>query len=84
MDDEPNTIINTSCEHLLDLDHWIKKIPRKRLVILQSNNYFEVDEHINCVRSVEEFSNLVKLKKVIWGGELELPKYTRYMLIGYS
>ena len=84
MNDEPDTIINTSCEHLFDLDQWIKHIPRKKLVILQSNNYFEVEEHINCVRSVEEFAKLVKLKKVIWGGELELPKYTRYMLIGYS
>jgi hypothetical protein len=82
--DSPNTIINTSCEHIENFDTWYNKIPDGKLVILQSNNFFEVEEHVNCVNSVEEFSQQSPMTTVLYEGELELPKYTRYMRIGYK
>ena len=39
MSDVPNTIINTSCEHIVNFDEWYRKIPAGKLVILQSNDY---------------------------------------------
>jgi hypothetical protein len=82
--DVPTTIINTSCEHIDSFNDWYNKIPNKKLVILQSNNYFEIAEHVNCSSSLEEFSNSCPMSTVLYQGELVLPKYTRFMKIGYK
>jgi hypothetical protein len=80
--EEPDTIINTSCEHIKDFDIWYSKIPEGKIVILQSNDFFDVAEHINCVSSLTEFSEQTPLTTVLYQGELPLEKYTRYMRIG--
>lgn len=82
--DSPDTIINTSCEHIENFDEWYDKIPDGKLVILQSNNFFEVEEHVNCVKDIKEFSTMAPIKDLLYNGELELPKYKRFMLIGYK
>ena len=56
LNDTPDTIINTSCEHIENFAEWYDKIPDSKLVVLQSNNFYEVEEHVNCVGSVEEFA----------------------------
>jgi len=81
--DKPNTIINTSCEHIENFTNWFNLIPKGKLVALQSNNYFELPEHVNCVNDIDEFKQQAPLSNIIYEGELELEKYTRYMLIGY-
>jgi len=78
----PNTIINTSCEHIKDFDIWYSKIPEGKMVILQSNDFFDVEEHINCVSSLEEFSKQTPMTQILYQGDLTLEKYTRYMRIG--
>lgn len=80
--DVPNTIINTSCEHIENFDLWYNKIPSEKLVVLQGNNYIDVLEHVNCSSSLEEFSKKSPMKTTLFEGELKLPKYTRYMKIG--
>lgn len=80
--DIPNTIINTSCEHIENFADWYNKIPDGKLVVLQGNNYFEIAEHVNCSSNLEEFSNKAPMTQVLYEGELELPKYTRFMKIG--
>jgi len=80
--DYPDTLINTSCEHIKNFDSWYKKIPEGILCILQSNNYFEIEDHINCSESLESFSASALMKEVLYEGDLELSKYTRYMKIG--
>ena len=82
--DIPNTIINTSCEHIENFTDWFNLIPAGKLVALQSNNYFEIDDHVNCANSLDEFKIQASLSNIIYEGELELEKYTRYMLIGYK
>lgn len=76
-------VINTSCEHITQeqYDSWLCNQPEDALIVLQSNNYYELDEHINCSSSVDEFLQKAKIKP-IWCTELPTPKYTRYMIIG--
>jgi len=78
----PDTIINTSCEHILDFETWYSKIPVGKLIVLQSNNFYEIEDHINCVNNVDHFKSLAPMSTLIYSGELELPKYKRFMLIG--
>ena len=80
----PDTIINTSCEHIEKFTEWFNAIPRDKLVVLQSNNYFEIDDLINCVKNITEFKQQAPLSNIIYEGELQFEKYTRFMLIGYK
>lgn len=82
--DSANTIINTSCEHIVDFDIWYSKIPQGMLCILQTNNFYDVDDHINCSHSLADFANTTPMSKVLFEGELPLGKYNRYMRIGYK
>jgi len=82
--DIPDTIINTSCEHIPNFAEWYAKIPDGKLVVLQSNNYFEIDEHVNCVNDIYEFKTMAPMTTLLYIGEIELSKYTRFMLIGYK
>ena len=82
--DSPDTIINTSCEHIPNFEEWYAKIPDGKLVVLQSNNYYEVEEHVNCVKDIKEFGNMARMTGPLYAGELELPKYKRFMIIGYK
>jgi hypothetical protein len=82
--ESPDTIINTSCEHIQNFNEWYNKIPKNKLIILQSNNYFEIEDHVNCSRSLEEFSETTPMSKVLFEGRLDLEKYSRYMKIGYK
>ena len=83
LDEMPDTIINTSCEHIEKFTEWFNAIPKGKLVALQTNNYFDLPEHVNCVKNLAEFKEQAPLSDVIFGGRLELEKYTRFMLIGY-
>ena len=80
--DETDTIINTSCEHIPDFSKWYDKIPEGKLVILQSNNYFDVEEHVNCSNNVEEFKAQAPCKEYLFSGTLDLGIYKRFMIIG--
>ena len=77
-----DVIINTSCEHIPDIQKWISLLPKGTIVVLQSNNFYEGQGHINCVSSKEEFLEQAKLTGVYYSGELVMPMYTRYMIIG--
>ena len=82
--DSPDTIINTSCEHIENFVEWYNKIPQGKLVILQTNNYFDLPEHVNCSDSLSTFANSTPMTDVLYQGELALEKYSRYMRIGYK
>lgn len=75
-------VINTSCEHVENLPNWFKLIPNGTFLTLQSNNYFGIEGHINCVHDLEEFKSQVPIVSVDYEGALELKKYTRFMVIG--
>ena len=83
LEDSPDTIINTSCEHIENFEEWYSKIPAGKLICLQSNDYVAIEEHVNCVKDSLHFAEMAPLSKVLFTGELPLEKYTRYMRIGY-
>ena len=49
---------------------------------LQSNNYFGLNEHINCVNNADELIKKNKIKKVWFKGEKQMTGYKRFMVIG--
>ena len=75
-------VINTSCEHIPDLKEWLTLVSTKSIVVLQSNNFFSGNGHISCCNSIEEFIEKAGLNTVWYSGELVMPMYTRYMIIG--
>jgi hypothetical protein len=80
--ENPDTIINTSCEHIEDFNKWYDSIPESKLVVLQSNDFFELEEHINCVKNIEQFKEQCQMNNLLYSGTIELQKYNRFMLIG--
>ena len=78
-----NVIINTSCEHITQDEHdlWLSGLPHDSLICMQSNNY-EIPEHVRISTCLEDFEIQSGLSNIIWSGELILPLYTRYMIIG--
>ena len=82
--ESPHTIINTSCEHIKDFSTWYDLLPDNKLIILQSNDYFEIEEHVNCSNNLKEFSESAPMERVLYEGTLELDKYRRFMKIGYK
>ena len=74
--------INTSCEHLPDFARWWARIPRGRLCVLQSNDYFDCDEHVNSVADLAAFRVQAPLARTLFAGERRIRRYTRFMLIG--
>ena len=77
-------IINTSCEHIQKFSQWYDLLPKGQLVLLQSNDFFDIREHINCVNSLETFKTTAPMDQVLFEGELPLENYNRFMLIGYK
>lgn len=82
-----NTVINTSTEHLTELEYqnWLDLIPIGTLVIVQNNNMFHIEDHFNCCNNIQEFIDKTKLSGYFFSGKLDLMNdYERYMLIGYK
>jgi hypothetical protein len=79
---DADVIINTSCEHITQDQYelWLSGVPYNSLIVLQSNNY-NIEEHVRIANSLEHFVEQSQVK-VQWAGELKLPLYTRYMIIG--
>jgi hypothetical protein len=79
---DADIIINTSCEHITQdqYDLWISGHPHNSLLVLQSNDY-RITEHVRIANDLEEFKKQCGIK-VMWAGELKLPLYTRFMVIG--
>ena len=81
-----DVIICTSCEHFNDdiLNNFLSKRNKEKcLVVLQSNNYKELDEHVNCKSSLEEFEKSVRLRVLNSSEKRINNKFNRYMVIGY-
>lgn len=81
----PDLIINTSAEHFRE--RWYHKfvarpLPSDPLFVIQSNNLFEVPEHVNCVHSVDEMLVKFPMTRLEYSGEIQLKGYKRFMLIG--
>lgn len=79
----PDTIINTSCDHVQDFSRWWDLIPSGRLVLLQNNDFRDAGEdHVNTVATLGEFHASAPMAETLFAGELDLGAYRRFMLIG--
>ena len=80
---DADVVINTSCEHITQdqYDLWLSGMPHSSLFVLQSNNY-DIPEHVRTAKDLDEFTQQCHLENVLWAGELELPLYKRFMVIG--
>ena len=80
---DADIVINTSCEHITQTQYeqWLSNVPDNALVVLQSNNYDKLDEHIRCVKNIDQFIKQSNLN-VMCSGKIELPLYNRFMIVG--
>lgn len=80
---DADVVINTSCEHITQeqYDQWLSNQPDDAVLVLQSNNYFDLDEHIRCSIDLTDFTKMSKIKPY-FRGTFPTSKYERYMLIG--
>ena len=79
-----DVVICTSCEHLEQkvINDMVSKCKKGTLLILQSNDYKEIDDHINCYSNIIDFEMSLNLEKVLYKGVLKLKKFNRFMVIG--
>ena len=79
---DADIVINTSCEHITQDQYelWKAGMPYNSLLVLQSNNY-DIPEHIRIASNLEEFKTQCDIN-VLWAGEIKLPLYTRFMIMG--
>jgi hypothetical protein len=75
-------LINTSCEHVDGFDRWYARVPDGQRLVLQSNDYVAVPEHINCVPDLAAFQAQAPMRDVQFAGQRAMRRYSRFMLIG--
>jgi hypothetical protein len=80
---DADIIINTSFEHISqeEYDLWLSGMPQNSVIVLQSNNY-AIPEHVRIANDLEEFKLQSGLENILYAGELSLPLYKRFMIIG--
>ena len=79
---KPYAIINTSCEHMNN--DWFDSVGNDQLIIMQTNDSDQYDDHINTCSSVEDMQERYPLNRTMYAGELKIPVYSRFMQIGYK
>lgn len=79
-----DSVICTSCEHIEQekIEQLFSLKPHNVWLTLQSNNYYEIDSHINCKENLNDFVDELPFIDIYFMGELKLEKYTRFMVIG--
>jgi len=81
---EGKVIVCTACEHI-DREELASYLAMKHpdiVVCMQSNNMYDIDSHINCHDSLEDFVESLELDEVLYKGQMDFGKYSRYMVIG--
>ena len=69
-------------DDIVEMKSYYKNYPEMPLIILQSNNYFDIDDHVNCVNHEDELADKNDLFTLYYKGKTSLPLYDRYMVIG--
>jgi hypothetical protein len=79
---DADVVFNTSCEHITQAQYetWLAKVPDQSLLVLQSNDY-DIPEHVRLSCDLDDFQQQCGVD-VLWKGQLQLPLYNRFMIIG--
>jgi hypothetical protein len=78
----PDTIINTSCDHIHPFNRWWDLIPDGKLIVLQNNDSKIDNDHVNNISSLEDMKRQAPMNEFLFEGILNLPNYNRFMIIG--
>jgi hypothetical protein len=81
---EVDLLINTSCEHMYHMKYILgKHFVNRPLCVLQSTDYEDYDDHINCVSSPDELADQAGLVDLYYSGTKVLGNgMNRFMVIG--
>ena len=81
---EVDLLINTSCEHMYHMKYILDKhFVNTPLCVLQSTDYEDYDDHINCVSSPDELADQAGLVDLYYSGTKVLENgMNRFMVIG--
>lgn len=80
---EDLVVINSSCEHIERFSDWYNLIPAGTRCILQSNNMFGIEGHINCHTSLSEFQSSVPMRQLQYAKALDIGQnWTRFTVVG--
>ena len=81
--EKADLIINTSCEHMSNMRELPALYKRNAYFAFQSNNMFDIEGHINCCYSIEQFAaQLPRNATIIQTDQIEDDRGIRYTLIG--
>lgn len=75
-----NMVINTSCEHMDN--SWFENLPEGTFVVLHQNDYFSNEQHVNCMKDIEDTKANYPMSEIYYEGTLDTHLYNRFMLIG--
>ena len=78
-------MVCTACEHIdnEELYFTLQQKHPNMLVCLQSNNYYEIDSHINCKDNLKAFIASLPLNDIMYSGtKRHKDEYDRFMVIG--
>jgi hypothetical protein len=76
---EFDTIINLSCEHMTT--DWYDRIKSGTKLVIQSNDLV-IEDHINNCMTLDDFKMKYPLKKIEYSNTLELNVFNRFTLSG--
>ncbi len=77
--------VSTSVEHFNreELQFFLQDKPAQVICALQSNNWYDIEDHTNCSDTLEDFIEYLPLKKIIYSGSKRMmDTYDRFMVIG--
>lgn len=76
--------INTSIEHIKQeyIDLIFSSLNKGTIFAIQSNNYYNVVDHINCSDSLDDFKSKTLFKEILYADKMQFADYDRYMIIG--
>jgi hypothetical protein len=78
----PDVLINTSCEHVEGFADWYARLPAGQLLVLQSNDYYAIRDHVNCVPDLDAFRAQAPMREERFAAVQPHKRYRRFMLIG--
>ena len=61
---------------------WYNRIPKGSRVLIQSNNFDKIDDHINCVTDIDDMKSKYPMQKILYSNTLKLNLYDRLTLAG--
>lgn len=75
-------VINPSCEHMRPMKEW-QYWKKDMIFALTSNNMHDIEGHINCVNSIQEFKDqLPNNSKILVQDEIKDSRGIRYLMVG--